>query len=225
MSNAQFSASGEGNRLQNFMQRFGGLVLAILVILVALVVVLIVVNESRNTSLLESYRDVESFERLYNEFILFTPGTADADQKQAQIEAAANDLITKYPDGYPAQRAYLSLAFLAEFDNDLVRASDLFEKVGSIFVDSHLVEPSLFRAADLAERAGLQDRAKNLLLDLVERFPKGIVAPRALYNIGRLFAQAGDTAAARVYWEQLALEFPDSGWTNLGKDHIILLGN
>ncbi|MDT8341640.1 MAG: tetratricopeptide repeat protein, partial [Longimicrobiales bacterium] len=70
--------------------------------------------------------------------------------------------------------------------------------------------PVMARAGALAESAGLDARAEELLEALLQGYPDAVEAPEAALQLARLHLRRGDTGPAREVLEALILRYPAS---------------
>lgn len=67
--------------------------------------------------------------------------------------------------------------------------------------------------------------AANMLKDHLRYYPASEQSPAALYFLGRLAQQSGDTRAARTYLVEAATEYPNAFYATLSRERLKALGN
>jgi TolA-binding protein len=151
---------------------------------------------------------------------------ADQSSKQAQ-EKELTDLLSRilsrYPRQYAAQRAYLLKARIAEQAKDWSEAAKNYQALARAFPRSYLSPLALLYAGASYEELGDAKQALSSYQQVRERYRDSYLAPRALFSVGRLLEAEGDFAGALKAYNALEDDHPDSNWTRLARNRIILL--
>lgn len=145
---------------------------------------------------------------------------------ETRLRDRAESTIRDYSRSYGALRSLHILSLLEwELENhEALRETSL--QLVDRFPGSHLVGTALVNAAAASEEMGDPAEARRLL----ERVASGegaptLEKPRALFNLGRLAEEAGESMEALEYYNRLVNDHPDSNWTNLGRNRIIWLSS
>jgi len=88
---------------------------------------------------------------------------------------------------------------------------------------SEVFTPLAFLKAALSlEEMGKLDDALVSLKKLQEKYGEGMVADQVLYNIGRIYSIKGDPAQAKIYFNRVIAQFPQSVLAGRAKQRLIL---
>ncbi|NCN04139.1 MAG: tetratricopeptide repeat protein [Spirochaetales bacterium] len=204
-----------------FFTRFGKVFIGFSVLVLIIVSGVVVYNEVQNSRKAAATELVESMEAAYQDYL----SDANSTKSASTLEELAAKAIADFPQEYPAQRGQFLLAMRAEAQEDFITASELFESSALIGASSHLIEVAYIRSYQTAESAGELPRAVAMLQALLNAAPLGIQAPRAIFNLGRLYELIGNTESALDTFRRLTLEFPGSSWTSLSEARILQLEN
>ena len=130
--------------------------------------------------------------------------------------AALMEVIRKYPrDTAAAASAFFLRADLASDDRGDLEARRLYRVVATRYPTSRFAPTSRFRAAMIALLSGQPKLAAQEFDALAERYPGSDEAVGAIYWAGRAWADAGDSAIARIRWQTVAGRDPLSYYAAL----------
>jgi TolA-binding protein len=94
--------------------------------------------------------------------------------------------------------------------SELPRAIAVLEGAYEKYRDRPIAERILFQWADCEQRRGGFDKARELFLDVVHRWPKGTLADESLHAATQAALNAGNLAEAEKLLARFDLEFPDN---------------
>jgi TolA-binding protein len=199
--------------------------LALLILLIAVlagIIAYFVWSEVQNAAREKSALWVEKAQELEGQW------AAETDEaKKESLEKELTDLLarvlSRYPRQYAAQRAYLLKAHMAGHSKDWAAMAEAYQTLANRFPRSYLAPLGLVKAGVSYEEMGDAKQALASYRRLEQRYRDSYLLPRVLFSIGRLLEGEGDTAAALKAYNQLEDDHPDSNWTRLARNRIILL--
>jgi len=217
------------NRVENSVATFVKKYMKALIITgIALIVILvglwigISINASTHSSLQES---IDTLSEQYNEWVALEDLSSDeATTEVATLKEGLLDLADRNNDSYAVIKANYLLG-LIEFNLESYdTARDYFLTAADNGKDSYLSSLSLFNAAVASEE--LNDSTKALeyyqrIYDDTEG--QAVESARALFNVGRLYEDNGDTELAKAVLQQLADEYPNSEYAKLAQTKLVIL--
>ncbi len=147
--------------------------------------------------------------------------TAIRETLDAEIEL----LIEEYPKDFPGQKALFMKAEIAAQSESFETASATYAELARTFPESYLAPVSLAQAAATAEEAGMNDKAREYLTELVDKYQENKEELyRGLFNLARLQEQAGLTEEAITNYSQILDLGASAGWAGLAQTRLIQLG-
>ncbi len=199
--------------------------LALLILLIALlagIVAYFVWTEVQHAAREKSALWVEKAQELEQQW------AAEAEQtKKEALQKELTDLLarilSRYPRQYAAQRAYMLKAHMAEHDKDWAAMAEAYKSLAERFPRSYLAPLGLLYSGVSYEELGDAKQAQASYQRLKERYRDSYLLPRALFSIGRLLEVEGDSAGALKAYNELEDDHPDSNWTKMARNRIILL--
>ena len=102
-------------------------------------------------------------------------------------------------------------------------AQAAFEKAYGLNKKAYLASSSLVNAAASAEALGDTAKALELYNQVYNDYPESGVAPKALFNVARIYMQQGNTQLAQATFAQVADYYPSSEYGLLSKNIINVL--
>jgi tetratricopeptide (TPR) repeat protein len=206
-----------GDKVALFMHKRSKVLLPLVIIVAAGVVFSVAFFLVRSSMEKKAIAKVEAFEQRKNEL-----GESAA---QTDIDALLADLNSFAPGafGYAASRAYSLIADIHFSKSNWKDAEENWvlaaEKASKIYLGS----VSLFNAAVAAEEQGNREAALdyyNRSLLTTGSYP---AAARARFNIARIHEAQNDRDKALAAYRELIEKSPNSPWTNLAHDRLIVL--
>ena len=67
---------------------------------------------------------------------------------------------------------------------------------------------------------GKSQDAVNTFQEIITKYPNSNKRPTALYKMGVIYEEAGDTKTALHYYNRIITEFPNSAEATLAKDRM-----
>ncbi len=190
---------------------------------VVLIVGIVAYFEIQDRRLEESLVLVEQAEEQIQQLQALEEGD-EREQMESDVLATLDEVIDGYSRLYSAQRALFLRGSLRMEQEAWEQAIEDFSRVSDEFSESHLALISLSNKAAAYEELGNLDQALATYEELADkREERNPLRARALFSIGRIQEQMGDTEAATTSYEQLVSEYSDSEWTNLARNRILVL--
>lgn len=204
-------------RLTTALNRHGRPLLIALIVLLALILIAVTVNEVVKS------RAARSLERLRT--VLQTIESTDPADDPARSSAidAADNLAAQFPRTYAAQRAAYEAGLLEIAAQRWAEAEERLSTFSQTYKSSYLRPSALMGAAIAAETEGNQAGAADYLAQIVEIPERTAHTTRALFALGRIAEQGGNTDEALARYNELVDRYPTSGWTSLARNRIIAL--
>jgi soluble lytic murein transglycosylase len=135
--------------------------------------------------------------------------------------AALVKVARKYPrDTAAAASAFFLRADLASDDREDVEARRLYRVVATRYPTSRFAPTARFRAAMTELLSGRPQLAAEEFDALVDRHPGSDETLGSIYWAGRAWAEAGDSARARVRWESVTTRDPLSYYAALSATRL-----
>jgi len=209
-------------RLSAILQKSRLVLLILLIAILAGIIAYFVWTEVQNAAREKSALWAEKAQELEQQWV------AEADEAKKQtLEKELTDLLariqSRYPRQYAAQRAYLQLAHLAYRAKDWGQAAEKYQAMAGRFPRSYLAPLALLYAGVSYEELGDGKQALASYRRVQERYRDSYLLPRALFSIGRLLETEGDAAGALKAYNELEDDHPDSNWTKVARNRIIVL--
>lgn len=201
---------------------------AIIIAGIALVVILvglwigIVINNNTHSSLQES---IDTLGEQYTEWTASEDLTSDEALTEAEsLKEELLQLANHKSSAYATVKANYLLGMIEFKLESYDEALQYFLTAAEKGKDSYLSSLSLFNAAVVSEK--LDDSVKAL--EYYQRVyddseGKAVEAARALFNVGRLHEEKGDTDLAKAVFQQLADEYPNSEYAKLAQTKLVIL--
>ena len=147
--------------------------------------------------------------------------------KKAPLEqdllAQLGTLISRYPRQYGGQRGLFLRASVHYADKAWEEALKDYQALADYFPRSYLAAISLFDAGICAEEKGDASDALKLYLRAFQGSKDSTVAPRAMFNAGRLYEAGQDWTSAQKTYESIDASYGQSIWNKLAKNRLIEL--
>jgi soluble lytic murein transglycosylase len=167
----------------------------------------------------------------YLESLALDPGEADAERlhylllcarrrdDRAAMNAVVERLAQNYPTSHWRMESLWALANLNLVDNQTANYEPLYRACYESFPSDPRAAECHWKVtwAHYMRRAG--DAADYLRAHL-SAFPASDNAPAALYFLARLAESSGDTASARIYYNEIVREYPNHYYTPLARERL-----
>lgn len=144
--------------------------------------------------------------------------------RESEITATIQEITTKWPRLFAAQRAYTISARLFESKKDWASAEKAYLAAVEASPKTYLAPLALQSAAVAAEEQGSPDRAIGYYKAVIDKYSSvAIGLPHVHFSIARLLEGMKDYSGAMESYQKLVSSWPDSDWTKLSMDRIIAL--
>jgi tetratricopeptide (TPR) repeat protein len=208
--------------LGNLLQKYRGLlitVVAALLIIVAGVAIWTQIDSSTKSAFAAK---IEKSQTDYGTWLL------EADDKKADaaktLEADLTDIEKSAPAGYGLSKAWFIHGNYYAAEKKWPDAANAFHKVFESDGGNYLAPIALVNAGVAREEAGDTEGALKAYAEFEAHFAAdAVLAPQVFFTEGRLLETQSKTQDAVAAYKKLLQKFPDSGWTKLGRDRILLL--
>ena len=185
------------------------IIIALAVIVVGIVLAVVLVNISTRSKLIAQVY-VSELEARYAE-------TLSADEPD--WTALVQDLKANIKGGsYPSVKSAYLLGLAYYQMGDYANAQSTFEQAYSLNKDIYLASEALVNAAACAEAQENTARALELYNQVYNDYPESGVAPKALFNVARIYYQMGNTQLAQATFEQVVEYYGNSEYGKLAKN-------
>lgn len=151
----------------------------------------------------------------------------DASKKAAlgtALEAELAAIQKSAPVGYGQEKSWFLLGSYQSAQKKWPEAAKAFRTVYDRDPKSYLAPIALVNAAVSQEEAGDVTGALATYAEFEKSFATdAVLAPQVYFTEGRLWESQGKVVDAVAAYKKLPAKFPESGWTKLGRDRILLL--
>ncbi len=145
---------------------------------------------------------------------------------EEQIRSKSAEIRDSYSGMFAAQRALMVLGQLEYAKENREKAAEHFMEVADSYGNSYLAPVALMSAAACKEELERYDEALSHYQRIRDRYSDTTPeAPHALFSIGRLYEQQGETESALDAYNELIDNFSASNWTKLARDRIIYINS
>ena len=185
------------------------IIIALAVIVVGIVLAVVLVNISTRSKLIAQVY-VSELEARYAE-------TLSADEPD--WTALVQDLKANIKGGsYPSVKSAYLLGLVYYQMGDYANAQSTFEQAYSLNKNIFLASEALVNAAACADAQENTSRALELYNQVYNDYPESGVAPKALFNVARIYYQMGNTQLAQATFEQVVEYYGNSEYGKLAKN-------
>ncbi|AHC14746.1 hypothetical protein L21SP2_1347 [Salinispira pacifica] len=132
------------------------------------------------------------------------------DQRAEDAAAALIDFRDRYPRHELADEALLDYARVRASQGQVNRAVRSLYELISAYPDNSNAALAAYRIGELYYQNDRFQEAREAFNSYRDEYPRDGNIDAALYFSGRASWQSGETAAARLYWNNLVENFPDS---------------
>jgi tetratricopeptide (TPR) repeat protein len=142
--------------------------------------------------------------------------------KALEIELA--EIQKNAPVGYGLDKAWFLQGNYFAADKKWTEAAKAFRTVFDKDSSGYLAPIALVNSAVSLEEAGDAAGALAAYADFDKKFAtNAVLAPQVFFTEGRLLEGQKKATEAVAAYKKLVDKFPDSGWTKLGRDRILIL--
>ena len=209
--------------VSNFLQKYRTLLLAVVILGVLVIVGLAIWGQVDSATKTSFAAKIEKSQDDYNSW--FTE--ADATKKAALatiLESELAEIEKSAPLGYGLSKAWFIHGNYWANQKKWTEAAAAYHTVFEKDASSYLAPIALVNAAVSHEELGNADAALKVYEEFEKAFATDVIlAPQVFFTQGRLFESLQKNAEAVAAYKKLLEKFPESGWTKLGRDRILLL--
>ncbi len=185
------------------------IIIAVIAVVVVVAAVLIIVNVTSNSKDSAQIK-ISEMEEKYTELV--AAEEPDWDSFETEVSALVSG------SSYPSVKASYLLG-LAHYDQaEYEAARDAFKKAYELNSKIYLAPLALANEAACEEALGNTSAALSIYATIVSDYAESGVAPKALFNAGRIYYEQGNTELAKSYFEQVSTDYPNSEYGKLGKN-------
>ncbi len=208
-------------RINSFLSRRWKTVTFLLVSVIITMAAILVFDSMQKRNRNDSAELAEDIQELFDEWIQEKPEERDDTELVEKIELA----LTDYPRLFVAQRAFFTRGLMAYENQKWPEAVESFNELISRWKKSYLVPIALFNIASAQEQSGNIEGARKYWSDLVEQFSEASpYVPEALFNLGRIAETEKDIETALKHYEKIISRYPESKWSRITRNRVIILG-
>lgn len=206
-------------RINDFLTTYRMVIITTFAVLIVAIVALLAVTVITDNSKKKAFETIESAVSDWE-----TARSADDKSGLAAKEDEIIAILSKIAktDNYTGSRASMAIAEIYFSRKDWKNAGDAFITAANAAPKAYSAGINWFNAGTCADELGASDEALanyNRALAL-ENFA---MKPRALFNIGRIEEQRGNSAEAIAAYEKMSEQYPSDDWTLLAKSRLIAL--
>ncbi len=227
----QKEKSGKEKFLENFsyfLYKHKVFFITLLTILAAGLITLAIILTVRQNRADKAAAVAEDIQEYYGEWSALTEEDQERKEELEQlILDMTNELVESYGDTFAAQRGLLVSGELLFRQESWEEAARYFSALATGYPESYLAPVALASASAAYENADMTDEALQSAEAIINTYADtgvSVEAPRAFFTVGRLLEKKGDLQGALEAYRQLVGKFPESSWTKLAQDRIIVLG-
>ena len=226
------SQQNEKSGKDKFLESFSGflytnrvILVTILALLIAGLITLAVVVSVRQNRTEEAAAMSEKLQDHYTEWAELSEEEGDKKEELKQIILdTSEEIIETFPNSFAAQRGLLVAGEIMFSEESWDKSAEYFMRLAEGYPESYLAPVALAAAAAVYENAGMTDEALGAAETIVKSYADDSVeAPHAFFTVGRLREKIGDIPGALEVYRDLVGKFPESSWTKLAQDRIIVL--
>ena len=140
-------------------------------------------------------------------------------QETPDWTALVADLKANIKGGsYPSVKSAYLLGLVYYQQDDFANAQSAFEQAYNLNKDIYLASEALANAAACAEAQGNTSRALDLYNQIYNDYPESGSAPKALFNVARIYYQMENIQLAQATFAQVADYYPNSEYGKLAQN-------
>ena len=213
------------NGLSNLIQKYRTILISMVALLVVVLVGLAVWSQVESSTKKDFAARMEKSQEDFSAWMKET----DTTKKDSLAKTLEDELVVvekNAPLSYGLLKAWFLHGDLYAEQKKWVEASKAYKTVYDKDAQSYLAPISLVNASVSQEEAGDVSAALLLLDIFLKDFSANVVlAPQVYFTKGHLQELQLKTADALVTYKLLQEKYPESNWTKLAHDRIILLGS
>ena len=185
------------------------LIIATAVLIVGITLAVVLVNISTRSKLIAQVY-VNELEGRYAETL---------SAEEPDWTSLISDLKANIKGGtYPSVKSSYLLGLVYYQMGDYATAQSTFEQTYNLNKDIYLASEALVNAAACADAQDNTTRALELYNQVYNDYPESGVAPKALFNVARIYYETGNVQLAQTTFAQVAEYFAESEYGKLAKN-------
>ena len=197
------------------------------VIIAGLIALSVIVSINRSNAEKAAGR-TEQLQETYSEWLQMSDEDEEGTGKKAELKETiltdAQDIADSFPKTFAAQRSIFIAAELNSIEEEWEESAEGYARLAEGYPESYLAPLALAAASAAYENAGIPEKALESARGIVDDYgDTSLEAPHAWFTVGRLLEQSGDSNGALEAYRELVGNFPESSWTKLAQDRIIVL--
>ncbi len=202
-------------KINSFLATHFKLVIGVCVAIVVAVAAVAIVLTSIADKKAASFDMLLEAETAYNTLSLMDQADADYQATLDDFTSRADALVAEGLDAYPGAKAQYLLADKAYADGDYQKAADLYLAVAEAQSSTYLGQLCTMNAAACYDSLSDNAKAFELYNSIFETYgEESPFAPKALYNVARIYEAQGNMDLAAATLEQLTGLFLESATGN-----------
>lgn len=209
--------------ISNILQKYRSLLLGLVAAAILVVISLAIWTQVDAATKADYAAKIEKSQGDYTSWKTEADATKKADLGKA-LEAELVGIEKSAPTGYGLSKAWFLHGNFLGAQKNWAEAAKAFHTVYDKDSSSYLAPIALVNAAVSQEEAGDASAAMATYAEFERKFSAdGLLAPQVFFSEGRLLELQQKLPEAVVAYKKLIEKFPESNWTKLGRDRILLL--
>ena len=192
------------DKLNSFMSKHAKSVIIIAaVVIIALIVACIAVVTIQNATN-KTFDAVTDLESDFTALNAMDPESSEYTEAVAAFTSDAEAIAASGTDSYPGAKATMLLGDLAYQEMDWESAAAYYASVAEGQNGTYLAQLAMMNEAACYENMDQSDIALGLYNEVLDTYgDRGVFAPKAMFSVGRIYAEQGESALAEAEFENL----------------------
>lgn len=209
--------------VSNFLQKYRTLLLGVVGVAFLVVVAFAVWTQVDASSKNDFAAKIEKSQADYSAWVAEADATKKGELGKA-LEAELAQVQNSAPTGYGLSKAWFLQGNYYSSLKNWSEAAKAYHTVFEKDKSSYLAPIALVNSAVAHEEAGDASAALAVYGEFQKEFSTDVMlAPQVLFTQGRLLESEKKSDEALASYKKLLEKFPESSWTKLGRDRILLL--
>lgn len=209
--------------ISNFLQKYRTTLLAVVGLAFVVVISFAIWTQVDAASKNDFAAKIEKSQADYTSWLSEADPTKKADLAKV-LETELAEIQKSAPTGYGLSKAWF---LQGNYQANLLNWAEAAKAYHAVFDKdrtSYLASIALVNSAVSHEEAGDSAAALAVYDEFEKEYATDpLLAPQVFFSQGRLYEADNKTTEALAAYKKLLDKFPDSGWTKLGRDRILLL--
>ena len=196
------------------------LLISVIAVIILIMVGIMIQSFVQDNEINSSAELAEDIQKLYDDWISKELEDRDDDELLILIDKA----LTEYSQHFAAKRALFTRSKMAYEKENWDDAAEGFIELADRWPRSYLAPVCLFNSASANEQAGNIEAAKQTLSRMIELYAEtSPLIPEVYFNLGRIAENEVEIDTALVQYNEIISQFPESRWTDLSRNRILIL--